>query len=459
MERPIVSISGIRGVVGVSLTPPEIVSYAVAFAELSGAKRVVIGYDGRPSGRGIKELVAGTLALCGAEVVDIGLAPTPTVQLGVERFGAGGGISITASHNPAEWNGLKFIDGDGLFLDAEKNAEFLRIHRSGPQPFRRWDAVGSRRVEEGFSVEHIQAVLACPLADVAAIRRRAFRVVVDAVNAAGSVIVPELLRRLGCSVIPLYCDASGLFPHPPEPLPHNLAELGETVRTIGADVGVAVDPDADRLVLFDERGEPFGEEYTVTSVVDSVLAAVGEGGTKTVVVNLSTTRAVDDVARKHGAVVHRTPVGEINVVKRMLETGAVVGGEGSGGVIVPSIHPARDSLVGLLFVLHTLAVNGWTASAYRATLPSYAIRKSVLPLGSLSLDEVFARATQVFADGTVNHEDGLRLDSPRGWVHIRPSNTEPILRIIAEAETADEADRLVAEVSEAVASRPVKREI
>jgi len=447
MPRPIISISGIRGIPGASLNPPDIINFTSGFLSYSKARRLVIGYDGRPSGAAIRDLVAAAAVLGGVEVVDLGLAPTPTVQLAVEHWRAGGGISITASHNPSEWNGLKFLDRTGVFLDAEQNAEFLRVANTETPAYKPWNEIGARESRDGFIHEHIERVLAYPVADRDRIRSRRFRVVVDAVNASGSIIVPEFLRRLDCTVFPLYCDASGIFPHLPEPLPVNLAALGAAVRQHEADLGVAVDPDADRLVLYDERGEAVGEEYTITTAVDAVLGASSEAASQSVVVNLSTTRAVDEVASKYGARVIRTPVGEINVVRKMLQCGAVIGGEGSGGVILPAVHPGRDSLAGLILVLHALAMHGGTLSSYRASLPGWVIRKHRRGLTDCDHETALSRAASLFADFHPDRADGVRIDFPDGWVHLRASNTGPIIRIIAEARTAGEADRLAAEVS------------
>jgi phosphomannomutase len=446
MSQPIISISGIRGIPGESLLPPDIASYAEAFVRFSGGGPIVIGYDGRPTGLAMLDLVRGTLRLSGADVIDIGLAPTPSVQLAVEHFHARGGIAVTASHNPSQWNGLKFLDSTGVFLDAAQNARYLDLLRNGTPAYTTWEHYGSASKEDAFEAVHRGAVLAYPHLDLPRIRAKRFKVVVDAVNASGSFIVPALLRELGCEVLPLHCDGSGVFPHPPEPLPHNLSGLGRAVLERGADLGIVVDPDADRLVLYTELGEPFGEEYTVTTAVLAALQSAAEG-TKDVVVNLSTTRAVDDVARLFGATVHRTPVGEINVVKKMLEIGALVGGEGSGGVILPAIHAGRDSLVGIVLVLEALAAFGGSASAFRATLPEYVIRKFKYSSAGRDAGAVLAKARDGFSTFDVNTDDGVRIDFPEGWVHVRKSNTEPILRVIAEARSSDEAAALAVRVA------------
>ncbi len=449
-----VSISGIRGVVGQSLTPEVIVRYAAAFAEYTQGGPIVVGRDGRSTGSMVANLAVSTLLAKGSDVVAIGICPTPTVQLGVEKMGAAGGISITASHNPMIWNGLKFLSSTGLFLNAEENRAFWAIADRAAPTYASWEALGTHSKAPELIDYHIQKILELPYLDPSVIRRRKFKVVLDCVNAAGSVIVPELLKHFGCSVIEMNCDGSGVFAHDPEPIPENLTGLCERVKKEKADLGIAVDPDVDRLVLIDEQGRPIGEEYTIASVVKFVLdkePSGGGSGPQTVVVNLSTTRAVDDIAAARGARVIRTPVGEINVAKRMGEVAAVVGGEGSGGVILPKVHLGRDAPVGIGLTLQHLAEFGGPLSALRASLPEYAIVKSKLPLGSLKADEVFDRvASQYASAGKLDTQDGLKIDLPGGWIHLRKSNTEPIIRIITEAPSRKDADLLLGDVSRLV---------
>lgn len=452
MSNLIRSISGIRGIVGETLLPATVVAYISAFARWCGEGPVVLGSDGRPHGHPLCELVRGTLRCSGIDVIDCGVVPTPTVQLVTEHSEARGGIAVTASHNPAEWNGLKFLGPDGVFLDAEQNAALFAAVDAGELPRMRWDTMGRCVAHTGVIDEHIDRVLAAIPVNRDAIAARGFRVAVDAVNASGSLIVPRLLERLGCTVLPVACDGTGVFPHTPEPLPENLGSLGDAVRAQRADLGIAVDPDADRLVLFTEQGLPFGEEYSVTTAVDAVLGMQPPRTAATVVVNLSTTRAVDDVAARHGATVFRAPVGEINVVTAMRETAAVIGGEGSGGIIMPSVHSGRDSLVGTVLVLHVLTVHGGRASDYHATLPRYEIRKSRYPTEGRDPAAVLAHAATLFAGERIDTRDGVRIDFPDGWVHLRASNTEPIMRIIGEARTAAQADELVRMVSDRVFS-------
>jgi phosphomannomutase len=448
-----VSISGVRGIVGTSLLPDTVVRYAAAFGEYcrrAGAQRplVVIGRDGRPTGSGYAHIASSTLLAAGCDVLALGVAPTPTVALAVEREGAAGGIAVTASHNPAEWNGLKFIGPSGLFLTAAENRVLWDIVRDGDVRFAPWDAQGAHRSDPGWLTRHCDMLLGLSLLDADVIRARRFRVVLDCVNASGSTVVPRLLERLGCTVIPLYCDGSGRFPHAPEPVPANLTELAARVPAERADLGLAVDPDGDRLVLITERGEPYGEEYTIATAVAFVLgrhARTGGGAPPPVVVNLSTTRAVEDIAARHGARVVRTPVGEINVAQRMRSEGSLIGGEGSGGVILPALHTGRDALAGIALILQMLAEHGGTLSALKDSLPRYEIAKGKVDLASGSAPAILERLAGAAraAGARITADDGLKLDFDDHWVHLRASNTEPIMRIIAEAATAARAQELV----------------
>lgn len=458
-----VSISGIRGIVGESLTPEIVVKYAAAFGEYckhvnAKHREVVIGRDGRITGKIIANIVSSTLLSAGVNVRALGVCPTPTVALAVEQLGAAGGISITASHNPMAWNGLKFFAPTGLFLDAGENREVWKIADNKQARFARWEEIGTHTADDAWIRKHVEAVLALPYLDIAQVRKRKAKVVLDAVNAAGGLIVPLLLRELGCEVIEMNCDVSGVFAHTPEPIPENLTALCARVKAEGADLGIAVDPDVDRLVLITERGEPFGEEYTIASAVKFVLERerqLGHTYTHSVVVNLSTTRAVDDLARQYGAKVHRTPVGEINVAKKMKSIGAIIGGEGSGGVILPALHTGRDAIVGIGLILQLLAEFGGTVSQFKATLPQYYIAKGKIETDSLSPDAVLARIQHsASAEARINTEDGLRLDYPDYWVHLRKSNTEPIVRVIAEADSAEKAAAIVEQFSRQIKSAP-----
>lgn len=457
-----VSISGIRGVVGESLTPDVVVKYAAAFGEyckrrnaddpLRGRRpEVVLGRDGRITGKILANIVSSTLLASGVDVHATGICPTPTVALAVEKLGATGGISITASHNPMQWNGLKFFASTGLFLDAEENKDVWKIADNGEAQFASWQEIGTHTTDDSWIRKHIDAVLALPYLNLDKIRKRKLRVVVDAVNSAGGIITPILLKELGCEVIEMNCDVSGVFAHTPEPIPENLTDLCTRVKAEKADIGIAVDPDVDRLVLITEKGEPYSEEYTIASAVKFVLEKekqLGHTYTQSVVVNLSTTRAVDDIAAQYGARVLRTPVGEINVAKKMRNIGSIIGGEGSGGVILPAVHTGRDAIVGIGLILQMLAEFrprdggqvGGTLSELKASLPQYQIAKGKIDLGKMSPDAVLQKIQTAHAlEGIINTDDGLKIDYPDDWVHLRKSNTEPIVRVIAEARTMEKA--------------------
>ena len=450
-----VSISGLRGIIGESLTPDVVVRYASAFGEYCRRTSprnptIVIGRDGRITGKTIAHLVSSTLIAEGINVRAIGICPTPTVQIAVERSGAAGGIAITASHNPIEWNGLKFIAPTGMFLDAAENQRFWGLVEA-PHTYARWNELGNHTPDDTWIRTHIDSVLALPVIDRAAIARRKLRVVADCVNASGGVIVPTLLRELGCTVIETNCDVSGIFNHTPEPIPENLTGLAARVKSEHADLGIAVDPDTDRLVFITDLGEAYGEEYTVASAIQFILGKLPSAQSANVVVNLSTTRAVDDIARRFGASLVRTAVGEINVAKRMKEIGAVIGGEGSGGVIYPAVHLGRDAIVGIGLILQMLTDSGGTMSELKASLPQYAIAKGKSLLGKKSPDEILASLSSDLArNGTITTEDGLKVDFPDSWVHLRKSNTEPIIRVIAEARTVREAVSLVEQIRRSI---------
>ncbi len=437
-----VSISGIRGVVGETLTPETIVKYTSAYAEFRNRGHIIIGRDGRNTGKNILDIVVSTLRQMGCNVTDLGICPTPTVALAIEKLKAAGGISITASHNPIMWNGLKFFSSTGLFLDADENLKFWNLAKH-PAKYVPWDKQGKYVLYEEFLDEHIRQVLSLSYIDIKKIRARKFKVVLDCVNAAGGIIVPRLLEKLGCEVTPLHCEVTGIFGHIPEPIPENLTELCAKVREVKADIGIAVDPDVDRLVLINEKGEPFVEEYTIATCIDFVLRKEKLNNPKAVV-NLSTTRAVDEIVNRYGGTTYRTAVGEMNVAKKMKEIGATIGGEGSGGVILPKVHMGRDAIVGIGLVLQCLMEFGGTMSELKATLPQYLITKEKIELGNLNADSILKRLQAKYSSaGIINTDDGLKIDFPESWVHLRKSNTEPIIRIIAEAHTKTEADELV----------------
>ncbi len=437
------SISGIRGIVGKTLTPEVIVRYASAFAQYTNRGPILLGRDGRLTGRIIANIVSSTLLSMGSDVIAIGVCPTPTLIFAVTRSRAAGAIAVTASHNPMEWDGLKFIAPGGMFLTAQEYERLSKIVANSNREYVEWHRFGKHVVDESYLQLHLEAVLAIKYLDVQAIRARKFTVVLDCVNAAGCVLLPGLLKELGCSVIPMNCDLSGIFARPPEPVPENLTEVCRTVLQQKADLGIAVDPDADRLVLITEKGEPFGEEYTVAGAIRFVLQKESVSGQK-VAVNLSTTRAVEDIAHQYGAEVYRTPVGEVHVSAKMKEVGAVVGGEGNGGVILPALHYGRDSLVGIALMLQYVTEFGDTLSKLKQTLPAYSIVKDKVALQSVAGDKVLhALKDRHAANGRVNTDDGVKLDFADYWVHLRKSNTEPIVRIIAEARTRSEAENVV----------------
>jgi phosphomannomutase len=457
-----VSISGIRGVVGETLTPETIVQFASAYALYCNRGHIIVGRDGRITGKNVLDIVASTLLQMGCDVTDLGICPTPTVALAIEKLKAAGGISITASHNPMIWNGLKFFASTGLFLDTDENREFWRLAEQSMK-YVSWDKQGKYTLQETFLDEHIREVLSLSYIDIGKIRARNFKVVLDCVNSAGGIIVPRLLEKLGCEIIPIHCEMTGIFGHTPEPIPENLTSLCAKVREQHADIGIAVDPDVDRLVLINEKGEPFGEEYTIASCIKFILEKITNRQSKIasahnagsplrsdnppslkVVVNLSTTRAVEDIANHYGASTLRTPVGEMNVAKKIKEVGAVIGGEGSGGVILPKVHPGRDAIVGIALVLQHLTEFGGTLSELKAALPQYYITKGKVDLGTLNPDAILKQlAVEHSVRDTINTDDGLKIDFPESWVHLRKSNTEPIIRIIAEGRTKAEADELV----------------
>ena len=448
-----VSISGIRGIVGQDLTPDTVGSYACAFVEYCRlnspeSRSIVVGRDGRVTGEMLTDLVVGNLTAMGMDVRLLGICPTPTVQLAVEHEHAAGGIAVTASHNPMEWNGMKFVASSGMFLIGEENKAFWGM-TDHAFTFAPWRQVGTIVHDATLLQKHIDEVLRLPFIDPRKIARRKFKVVLDCINAAGGMIVPALLQEFGCQVISMNCEVSGVFARTPEPIPENLTAVAERVRVEQADLGIVVDPDVDRLVLIDEHGEPFGEENTIATAVQFMLGHESQNprthsSPLSVVVNLSTTRAVDDIATTYGARCIRTAVGEINVARRMKEECAIIGGEGSGGVILPAVHLGRDAIVGIALILEHLTESGKSLSAIKAALPQYSIAKGKTAVGSLS-PEVVLKTLESKSAGKarVNREDGIKFDFPDYWIHLRKSNTEPIIRVLAEAPTAEQAGSIV----------------
>jgi phosphomannomutase len=438
-----VSVSGIRGRVGEALTPEIVAQYAAGFGAWSlrrpGSKgQIVVGRDSRVSGPMFHRAAVAALQSVGCTVVDIGLTTTPTCQLAVEDHHAAGGLMISASHNPIEWNALKFIGSSGLFLEAAEGAEMRALVERGI-PRATWDHLGEVTQDERAVQRHLDRVLAIPYLDVEGIRRRQFKVALDCVRGAGRVIMPGLLERLGCEVVAINMEPDGRFPRPPEPVAENLGQLERLVLETGAAVGFAVDPDVDRLALVSEKGKAIGEDYTLALAAELVL----RHRPGTVVTNLSTSRVVDDAARRAGATVVRAPVGEVNVAVRMRQERAPVGGEGNGGVILSEVHLGRDAPVGAALTLQLLHEEDRALSAIVGDLPRYVIVKDKLDRPDASLDSVYASLRRAFPDASVDTQDGLRLAWADRWVHVRPSGTEPIVRVIAEAPSEREAKELV----------------
>lgn len=441
-SRLMISVSGIRGRIGFGLDPTVVARYSAAFGAWARAstpgRPVVLGRDSRVSGPLFHSVAQAALLSVGADVVDIGLTTTPTLQLAVEHHHAAGGLMISASHNPIEWNALKFVGPDGLFLSAAAGARMRALVETGI-PYATWDALGAVSRDHEAIERHVAAVLALPYVDVAAIRARRFHVAYDACRGAGGVVIPMLLERLGCKVSSINTETDGRFPRPPEPVPENLGDLSRLVRDTGAEVGFATDPDVDRLAVVADGGEPIGEDYTLAFACRVVLRQ-RKGH---VVVNLSTSQVVDDVAKAAGQRVIHAPVGEVNVAARMRTEGAVVGGEGNGGVILPELHLGRDAPLAVALTLQMLAAEGHSVSAIVADSPRYVIIKDKLPRAGGSLDAAYAALGRAFPGADANTDDGLRLTWPDRWVHLRPSGTEPIIRVIAEAPTREAAQELV----------------
>lgn len=448
------SISGIRGTIGGTttdnLTPVDIVAFASAYGSwlrdnvTNGSNKVVVGRDARLSGDMVSSLVMQTLVALGFKVVNIGLATTPTTEIAVTEEHADGGVIITASHNPKQWNALKLLNNKGEFLNAQEGNDVLKRAEASKFNFADIDSIGSIEINNTYNTKHIEKVLALPLVDVDAIKKANFSVAIDCVNSVGGIILPELLEKLGVkNVLKLNCEATGKFAHTPEPIPENLVETATAIRTNKVDVGFVVDPDVDRLAIINEDGTMFGEEYTLVSVADYILQHT-PGNT---VSNLSSTRALSDVTRKYGKEYNAAAVGEVNVVTKMKETNAVIGGEGNGGVIYPEIHYGRDALVGIALFLSLLAKSGKKCSELRKTYPEYVISKNKIQLTpDTNVDAILANIAETYKNEKVNTIDGVKIDFAQGWVHLRKSNTEPIIRIYAESTTMDAANALAQEI-------------
>lgn len=446
------SISGIRGTIGglpgTGLTPVDVVKFAAAYGlwvKSAGGKKIVIGRDARVSGEMVSDLVCATLTGIGLDVIDLGLSTTPTVEIAVPREVADGGIILTASHNPGQWNALKLLNHKGEFISDAEGLALQKVAESGEFDFAPADKIGKVSRRKNMIRRHIRMVLKHPLVDRKAIKKARFRVVVDAVNSTGGIAVPQLLEALGVKKVKkLNCKPTGIFAHDPEPLPENLKEICQRVTEGGYDLGIVVDPDVDRLVLIREDGKPFGEEYTLVAVADYILSRY-TGEPASTVSNLSSTRALRDITEKYGHACYSAAVGEVNVVARMKEKGAIIGGEGNGGIIVPDFHYGRDALIGIALLLSHLALIGKKLSELRKDYPNYSIVKKKVELSAgTDMERILSKVKDKYSDQQTDTTDGIRIDFPdkREWVHLRKSNTEPIIRIIAEAPQEARAVKL-----------------
>jgi phosphomannomutase len=441
-----ISVAGVRGIVGEGLTPPVLSRFAAAFARSLGDGPVVVGRDARTSGPMVLAAVSAGLVAAGRDVVDIGLATTPTTQMAVEHLRAAGGVILTASHNPAPWNALKFLSDRGEFLGPAEGGAVRERFETDRDLWVSWDRIGAVRAEAGALEWHLERVLGLEFVDVPAIRRRALRVVVDGCASVGGIAVPALLERLGAACVPIDCVPDGRFTRELEPLPHALGALGEAVRAAGADFGVALDPDADRAAFVDAAGEPLGEEYTL-ALGTSVVLARRKGP---VVTNLSTSRMLDRVCREAGVALHRTPVGEAHVVAGLRAVGAIAGGEGNGGMIVPAAHYGRDGLVAVALVAQRMSEGG-TLREHASALPVFAMIKDKLSRPEQPWERTEQRLREAFAGWSLDTADGLRFARDEEWVHVRASGTEPVVRVIAEAPGAAGARALVETARRALA--------
>ena len=441
MSELMISVSGVRGIIGKTLTPELITRFAMAFGTYLHGGTVLVGRDTRVSGDMVKHSVFAGLISTGCQVVDLGVATTPSCSMSIVELGADGGIVISGSHNPVEWNALKLFRADGICLNVEQGKELLDIYYQGSFRNAPWHALKADKQDYNAGQRHMKKALANT--DVDLIRKRAPKVVLDSCNGAGAIITPKLLRQMGCEVVEVHCEPNGLFPHNPEPIFINLGDLCEKVKEAGADIGFAQDADADRLAIVDESGNFLGEEYTLALATLRVL----EQHKGPVVANLSTSRMIDDVASRFGCEVVRTPVGEANVAERMKQIGAVIGGEGNGGVIYPEVHYGRDSLSGMALILQLLASRGKSISEIAAEIPTYEMRKVKIDCTRDVAQQLVRRMEEQNRDARLNTEDGVRIDWDDAWLHVRPSGTEPALRIIGEAASAERIDRLVEQAS------------
>lgn len=444
------SISGIRGTIGGragnNLSPPDLVKFSSAFGEWTKMnsqnkrKKIVVGRDARISGDMVNRIICGSLTAMGIDIVDAGLATTPSVEMAVTKLKADGGIILSASHNPEQWNALKLLNSKGEFISASDGNELLRLADNEDFSYAEVSELGTVTYDDTINDHHISKILGLELVNRDAIVKSGFKVVIDCVNSVGGIIIPDLLSALGVKeTVKLYCDPTGIFPHNPEPLPRHLSDISKAMTRHKADVGFVVDPDVDRLAIVNEDGSMFGEEYTIVAVADYVLGKK-PGNT---VSNLSSTRALNDITEKHGGAYTSSAVGEVNVVEEMKRTNAVIGGEGNGGVIYPELHYGRDALVGIALFLSGLALSGKKCSGLRASYPDYAISKKKINIDpETGINKLFDALKDKYSNQPLNETDGLKIEFDKDWVHIRTSNTEPIIRIYCESETIEKADNL-----------------
>jgi phosphomannomutase len=457
-------ISGVRGVVGKSLTPEILTKYSSAFGNLCKSGMVVLGRDSRISGEMAKSAVISGLLSTGCHVIDLGICPTPTVEIAVEELNAKGGIIITASHNPIHWNALKFVGADGIFLNEKESKKLFDLVKNNKIKHKPWDKLGKVDLDDSWVKRHVDKILNLSYIDVRKIKSRKFRVVLDCCNGAGGVISPHLLRALGCEVMELNCIPNGMFSHNPEPIPQNLISLCQVVKKNNADLGFANDPDVDRLAIVSEKGVPLGEEATLALATKFVLncklrtnTARGKSNSNVVrrppvwvVTNLSTSRMIDDIAKKFGSKVYRTKVGEAHVARRLKQVKGVIGGEGNGGVILPALHYGRDALVGMALILEYLTESGKSISQLASELPQYFMIKKKAKL-SKNFERNLIKLKRKYSGGKINNLDGVRIDVGGSWLQIRKSNTEPLVRVIAEARSKRDSTRLVEDALRIVA--------
>ncbi len=443
MSKLMISVSGIRGVFGEDLTPLNAMKFAAHFGNFIGGGKVIVGRDSRVTGETLFHSIVSGLLAAGCNVVDIGIVATPTVLLAVEQSDANGGIAITASHNPAQWNAMKFVDKDGMFLSADRAKDFIAMFSKEPT-FAQWNSVGKLEKDNRAIERHIDKILSIPYIDFEKIKKRKFKVVIDSVNGAGGLISPLLLKKLGCEVIEINSEPTGIFAHTPEPLNKNLKQLEETVKKFNADIGFATDPDVDRLAIVSEKGEAIGEEFSLLLAEKFVLSKK-KGD---IVTNLSSSMASEDIANDFGVKVFRTKVGEVNVGKKMIEVNAAIGGEGNGGIICPEVHYTIDAPVGMAIILAYMSEREKTISELVSEIPRYYFAKDKIKTNPELLDGILNRVPELFKGYKIDRTDGYKILGEKFWIHIRKSGTEPIIRVYVESETLEKSEKLCKETIE-----------